>query len=209
MKKHIKPTQPFGYINFAKSGQVTSHIKTLPYEETSQEESVVGQFASMLQSSKGIKLENVSKLPQDDEDFISKLDNKNITIQLTELTNYNFAEPISLDKKQLSEKEKVLIIQTGKYVIDLDRYGYEYDNALKKCIEKKVNNFHSKPTNGQFWLVVFSTFLFSTEYWQASKKEISQGLQLARDFLRETKNNIYDEIWYFYLETNPVKIYPA
>lgn len=209
MKKYIKPTQPFGCISFAKSGQVTSHIKTLPDEEIPQEKNVMGEFANLLQVSKGIKLENVSKLPQDDEDFIAKLDNKNITIQLTELTNYNFAEPVLLDKKRLSEKEKVLLIQAGKYVIDLDKNGYEYDNALKKCIERKVNNFHSKPTNGQFWLVVFSTFHYSTEFWQDSKKKVSPGLQLARDFLRETKNNIYDEIWYFGLETNPVKIYPA
>jgi len=203
-KHHKKPTQAFGYINFSKAGKVSKHIFKLPDEKEKQEEIIAKKFIESLnkKEEKNVILKKI--LPQADNDVLLEDSFGEIELEIAELTNYEYAIPLVAGEyitKPISKKIK-LLKQVVPHTTDEDQYRL----ALVELIKRKAERHYSKIKKRRLWLLVFSLSLYLTEYWQQGKKVESEGLKLARNYLFSI-NHPFDEVWFYYPDINPIKIY--
>ena len=180
-----KPTQSFGTINFSKDGKVKPNIRKLPEVKEEQERGAMEIVAEKLQKI-GYSLTDIKQLSEPDQDFEAICNGNPIIIQLTELVSRDFHDSIT-------------------FMLDTETEAA----ALATSIETKLDRHYSKPTGAEFWLVVYSTFAYLTEYIQGGEKRRSQGLVNARYLLSRRDDNPFDVIWFSNLVTRPVKVFPV
>ena len=180
-----KPTQPFGTINFSKDGKVRPDIRQLSEDRVEQEKGVIDIIAEHF-GRMGHPITDIKQLPESDHDFEATCEGNPVIIQLTELVSRDFHDPVT-------------------FLLDTEAEAA----ALSKVISGKLDKHYAKPKGPGFWLVIFSTYLYATEYWQGGVKKISPGLVNVRGLLAERNDNPFDEIWFSDLITNPVRIFPV
>ena len=180
-----KPTQPFGTIIFSKDGKVRRDIEQLSEDKVEQEKGTIDKIAEQF-GRIGRPMTDIKQLPESGHDFQATCDGYPVTIELTELASRDFHDPITCE-------------------VDIEAEAA----ALSNSINGKLDKHYSKAKRSKFWLVVFSTYAYSTEYWQGGVKKCSQGLVNARGVLVTRSDNPFDEIWFSNLVTNPVKIFPV
>ena len=206
-KKPDKPTEPYGYISFGKNGSVKKCMTNLSSDKQTQEEEVIGIFLESIKKLKpSFKINGLNHLPEADNDFMIGTSLGPITIELTELVDRKYTYKIS--KEQYRKGGHDAYIQKECWSIPLAIDQKSLDFAIKNCIEAKLSKNYSKPANGEFWLVIFSTSTFyPMEYSSGVKKMCSTGLQIARIYLHSLSSIVFDQIWYTNLLTNPVQIW--
>lgn len=179
-----KPTHPFGTINFSKDGKVRPDIRRLSEDRVEQEKGAIDIIAEQF-GRMGRPITDIIQLPESDHDFGATCEGNPIIIQLTKLVSRDFHDPVT-------------------FLLDAKAEA----TALSNVIGGKLDKHYAKPKGPGFWLVVFSTNPYVTEYWQGGVKKISQGLVNARAVLAGRSDNPFDEIWFSDLITNPVRIFP-
>ncbi len=179
-----KPTRPFGTINFSKNGKVRPDIRRLSENKVEQEKSVINIIAEHF-GRKGRPIINIVPLSESDHDFKAICEGETIIIQLTELVSRDFHD-------------------TDTFLLNTEAEAV----ALSKVIGGKLDKHYAKPKGQRFWLIVFSTYCYLTEYFHEGVKKISRGLVNARAVLESRSDNPFDEIWFSDLTTNPVRIFP-
>ena len=180
-----KPTQPFGTINFSKDGKVRRDIRRLSQDHDEQQKDAIDIIAKQFERM-GRPITDIKQLPKRDHDFEATCEANPVIIQLTELVSRDFHDSVTFSFDTEAEA-----------------------HALSNVIGGKLDRHYAKPKDRGFWLVVFSTHPYRTEYWQGGVKKISQGLVNARAVLAGRSDNPFDEIWFSNLITNPVRIFPA
>lgn len=180
-----KPNQPFGTINFSKDGKVRPDIEQLSEDRVKQEKGAIDIIAEQFGRT-GRPITNIIQLPEPDHDFRATCEGNPVIIQLTELVSRNFHDPVT-------------------FLVDLEAESV----ALSNSISCKLDKHYAKPKASKFWLVIFSTYAYATEYWQGGVKKFTHGLVNARGILASRSDNPFDEIWFSNLVTSPVRIFPA
>ena len=95
-KKPRKPTQPYGYVAFAKTGRVTKHMFKLSDVKDIQEREVTEKFVQQIMTQyPDIKINVVDSLSEADQDFLLHTNHGKITLQVTEIPERDFTFRIS------------------------------------------------------------------------------------------------------------------
>jgi hypothetical protein len=183
-----KPTNPFGTMDFSKDGHVRPNIRKLSDEKSIQETEAISIFIGQLRWL-GVHLPEPRGLPEADHDFLIANGRDWLHIQLTELVDRTFATELEGGAK---------IIDTTAQIA-----------ALSNLIETKLRKRYAKPSNGQLWLVIFTTAHYPTEYVEGHVLKCSAGLLAARRLLGSCPSCPFDAIWFTNLITRPVQVWPA
>ncbi len=203
-----KPTQPFGHIAFQKNGQVERKLFQLSDVKERQEGQALDKFiqAFNARGDKG-RITYHSRLPENDQDFIIKLDGSAVHIQLTELVDRSFTFPMSLEEYNRSPWTEATLKESGQipWRIDVEKKNV----ALKELIRGKIEKHYAKSDEVILWLVVFTT---CSNYWlemyDNGVLSISESLRQAREYLKGLTSLIFDEVWFTDMQTRPVQIWP-
>lgn len=203
-KIHKKPTQSFGYINFSKTGKVSKHISQLPDIKEDQEKDIAIRFIDSLNRNIENPLFFIKSLSENDNDVLLSDSNKEIEVEITELTNYDYAIPLVNGK--FIDKPKSQRIEYLKRDYPYTTDPQKYISALMVEIKNKINQNYSKNKNRELWLLVFCLSHYEVEYWTSGKKIESESLILARNYLNSTEHG-FDKIWFYHPDINPTLIY--
>lgn len=203
-----KPTSPFGYIAFSKSGRVTKVMHQLSEVKEEQEMQVSSNFVEAYNSlNLGPKLENLCQLGQRDHDAIVYMRGVSIQLQITELVARSYTFEMNDDDYNSGRFTEAVQLSYGSKPHRID--PTLRDEALWRAIEKKIAKSYSPPQNGALWLIVFSNdVLYKTEYIDAGVPAISKALHIARTNLTFGAGP-FAEVWFTNLQTRPVRVWPA
>jgi hypothetical protein len=208
-KKPRKPTQPYGYVAFAKTGRVTKHTFKLSDIKDIQEREVADKFVQQIMTQHpDVKIHGVKALSEADHDFLLHTNHGKITLQVTEIPERDYTFPISEEEYKSGRHKSFLVKKNGKipWAVDESRR----DTSIQRAIENKLAKHYAKGTNENLWLLVFSTSTYlTTVYYEGGSRRESMAYQIARDYVARTTNNPFDEIWYMNLLTRAVRIWPA
>lgn len=201
-----KPTQTFGHIAFSKDGRVTQHLTRLSEDKPIQELEALQRIIQLFNESwAGHQVSFVRQLEENDHDFIIEVDGQEMDVQLTELVDLSFTFKITEEEYNSGKWSHYILKASGEIPLAIDME--KKDRALSDVIRKKVSKNYSKSGGRPLWLLVFATFMYETEYVQASQPRVSPGLQIARDYLCGEGRNIFDAVWFCDLETRPVCVW--
>jgi hypothetical protein len=207
-KSPKKPTAPFGYLNFSKSGRVEKRMFQLPHDKGGQELEVMNKFAEQVgKLSDGYQVTAITSLPEKDQDFLLQTSDGEITVQLTELVVREFATPISSEEYNSGRFASVISHQNGELLrVDKERR----DSSIRQAIEKKVAKNYAKCAGEILDLIIFSTSSYLlTVYYSGGQRRESVAFRTAQNYAATLENHPFDRIWYFNMVTNPVKIWPS
>ena len=207
-KKPRKPTQPYGYVAFAKTGHVTKHMFKLSDIKDVQEREVADKFVQQIMTQyPDIKINGVDSLSEADHDFLLHTNHGKITLQVTEIPEKDYTFPISEEEYKSGRHRSILVKKNGEipWAVDESRR----DTSIQRAIEKKLAKHYAVSTNENLWLLIFSTSAcLTTVYYEGGKRRESMGYQIARDYVARATNNPFNEIWYMNLLTRAVRIWP-
>lgn len=193
---HKKPTAEYGHLIFSKSGNVSKKTFKLSSKKDEQEIEVAKYFVEKL-NSLGRNMMPPVNLAEDGHDATTQESGQNIEIQITELLPHEYASQV------YDHKNSKWIQRGDKYFYTVIRKSgiYELDpllvkNVLKNKIINKVEKNYTKNSTNSLVLLIFSTSPFFDP----------DALKEAKDYLVNA-NHPFDEIWYFDLQTNPIKVW--
>jgi hypothetical protein len=203
---HRKPTQTFGDIAFSKDGKVTQHLTQLSEHKPTQELEALKNFIKLFNAIyPNRRITFIRQLEERNNDFIIKVDDKEIEIELSELVDRSFTVQMSQEEYDSGKWFHVVQKEYGKLPWRID--PGKRDNALTELIKGKISKGYSKSTIRPLWLIIFATFMYETEYSQGGEVNLSPGLLISRSYLQSETRNIFDEIWFTDLETRPVCVW--
>lgn len=207
-RKHRKPTEPFGYLAFGKNGTVRKHMSQLPDEKEPQEIAVMQRFVEGVSSLRSdLTICSFAPLPEADHDFRLITSKGDVTVQLTELVERDYAKTIAKEEYKIENYQLYIQKEYGAMPLAVDPQRLR--TSLKRSIEKKVEKHYAKTSPEVWWLVIFCTSPYvRTEYFESGQPKVSDVLVEAREYLRTVPNCVFDEIWYANPLTRPVRIWP-
>ena len=205
MEMPKKPTTPFEHLSFSKDGKVTRQVTKLSEFKTIQEREVMNIFQRQFNNdNRSRQIIEIKDLPENDQDFIITIDSRNVLVQLTELSTFEYYVKITQDEYESGRWTSFALKEgdTIPHAIDSDKMV----NALQKLIERKINKNYSKGKE-EMWLLVFTTDSgYLTEYIESGQRKESLGIKIARDYITKLNKNIFAEIWFTNLQTRPIKL---
>ncbi len=207
-KQPKKPTSPFGYISFAPDGKVTKHSFQLPDTKEAQEEGVIQSFISRYSSDlDNLTIHDYAQLPEADQDFLLDTSEGDITVQVTELVEREFAFQITKEEYDSGKHSTYLSNGAGQIPLAVD--DHKRDMSLTKAIKKKVEKRYSKARDETLWLLIFSTSpSLITVYSQGGETKTSKAYENAVDYVSKQKECVFDAIWFYNMVSRPVRIWP-
>ena len=204
-----KPTQPFGYIAFAKSGSVTKHMDQLSGIKEDQELQVVVNFVdAYTRLQLGPSITNVRPLEQNNHDAIACMNGLPLQIQVTELVQRAYTFEMTQEEFDAGKFKEAVQLSDGARPHRIDTTLR--DEAIWRVIEKKLSKSYSVPARGALCLLVFTTdALYDTESVRAGVPTASAALQNARNMLASQGSGPFSDVWFTNLQTRPVHIWPV
>lgn len=201
-----KPTQPYGYLTFSRSGKVSKEMFELSNVKETQEAEVGRSFVAAFNSSGGERqITGVSPMEQADHDFSARVNGAELHVQITELVDRSYTFPMSDEEYNAGRFGEAVQKAAGERPWRID--AALRDEALWRVIEKKLQKNYARPQQGELWLLVFTTApLYLTEYVEAGVPRNSRALEYARERLQEVRLGPFSEVWFTDLKTRPVKI---
>ena len=205
-EKPKKPTEPFGYISFSKSGKAKKRMFELSSDKETQEAEVAEKFIeSHNKQVLNFEIKQQIKLPEKDHDFLFETSKGKIFAQITELVQRSYAFPMTQDEFDNGIYQESIYVGPTELPLGVDIEKRDF--ALKSVIENKINMHYSKPKDSELWLIVFSVTQYLTEYFEAGVFTKSPGLEIAQEYLRTCSTNPFDQIWYLPPITRAVKVW--
>lgn len=206
MKKHTKPTAPFGYIAFGKDGSVRESIDKLPGDKDDLEYEIGKRFISALQLLIG---ENIDIIAGDEfgHDFDMKLNSRTITVQSTEIVARDYLVPLPFEVyRNGTHKYREFVSNGPEEILGVDNQFK--DNIILERINLKLKKRYSKPRN-PLWLLIWSVQQDFVPFWTSQgESHASRGVSIARAYLKASGAGPFDEIWYFNFLSRPSRIWP-
>jgi hypothetical protein len=204
-----KPTEPFAYLNFSKSGRVSKHVTQLSDTKSEQEMQVGVRFVEGFNGlGNGRKIAQLRPLAEADQDFSAYVSGVPLQVQLTELVDRSYTFEMTMDEYNAGQFHEA--IQKG-YGAMPQRIDPELrDDALWVAIAGKLRRRYAAPEAGEFWLVVFTTqALYLTECVEAGVPRVSEALRRARSRLVDYGPLPFTEVWFTNLQNRPVRVWPV
>jgi hypothetical protein len=207
-KKPRKPTSAYGYISFAKDGKVEGHMFRLSSEKAIQEREVIESFISHFPNeTDSVEILNISDLPEANQDFQFSTNHEDITVQLTEIVEREYAFKITQEEYDSGKFGHYISAGSGK--IPLAVNVAQRDNVLANAIKKKHAKNYAKDDSEVLWLVIFSTSQYlTTVFSEGGKQGTSLAYAMAVNYMESVEVSIFDNIWYYDLIGRPVRIWP-
>lgn len=156
-------------------------------------------------SNREFPISNIQQLAERDHDFVADSAIGKVQIQLTELVEISFTFPMSQEEYDLGEWSESIQKRYGERPFRIDRE--KRDRALGELIEKKLDKNYSTNPSLPLWLIVFSTFTYSTEYYENGHLQSSEALRFARTIIDNRTQIAFDQIWFTDLICRPVEIW--
>jgi hypothetical protein len=200
-----KPTRTFGRIAFGKDGKVRPLFSVLPSVKEQQERAAMDLFVDGFNECHAPRqITNVQQLPENDHDFLVKVNGRDTLIQLTELVDRSFTfAPADPAFGQCSGSTFMQREPAGPlWRIDETKR----DLALTRLIEQKVSKGYAVQQARPLWLVIFTTAFYSLEHRRDGELVIAKSLTLAREYLNGLKSPAFDEVWCTDLQTRPIAV---
>ncbi len=206
-RHHQKPTHPFGFVSFAKTGEVERSICLLPATKAAQELAVAETFLDHLRRYFGFTISHPSPLPECGHDALIVVNGQTIHLQITEISPWEFllppgsadpGNPKAICSFSPSSDEAFQVNST------------KVDDSIRLAVERKLQKHYSPSHGAATWLLVFTTsFSILTVYEENGKSIIAEPLRRAREFLTERSAEPFVQIWFSNLLTRPVLVWPA
>lgn len=206
-KQPRKPTFPFGWIRFTRAGEAQKEIFRLSDVKTEQEKDAVYVFRKQMeQSYPKLRIENILQLSERDQDFSVQINGEVVELQLTEISQFQYATKITLEEYRTSPPPlHVMGPSDSLWKIDPERLITSMTESIRIKIDKK----YTKGNGSKLWLLIYSTnSLVYAVYGSQGKLYESEMLRLARQYLASLEQILFDEIWFTNLVTRPIRIWP-
>ena len=203
-----KPTQTFGSMNFGKDGSVKPALNRLADVKEAQELQVVERFierVNALDASIPVTLQ--AQLTEADQDFAVSIAGIAAELQLTELVDREFLESMTEDERRNGSWTEAIVKAQGEapWRVNVEAR----DQALTNAVARKVEKRYATAPGTPLLLVVFSTYPYPAESMQDGKLHLSEGLCRARRYIAALNHQPFAQVWFFNLQTNPVKVWPC
>jgi hypothetical protein len=206
-KKPSKPTEPYAYINFSKSGKVSKHTCKLSSDKELQEKEVIEIFKNGLtKKHPELKIYKIIDLPENDHDFKIQTNIGEIELQLTEIHEREYIRQITKEEYNSGKYKKYILKKSGEIPWGVDEE--KLDNCIRLAIERKLKKYYEKSKDSILWLLIFSTSTYITpSFCTGGETRVSKGYIIANSYLSKVDKNPFDKIWFTDLLTNPIKIW--
>jgi hypothetical protein len=205
-KRHEKPTSPYGFVAFSKSGEVDISLSNLPTVKDDQEAEVAQIFARHLIRYFGLSVTDLARLPERGHDAAMTINGQRVVLQITEICQKEFelppgspdpGNPNSIGHFSAVSKEAIQLDSTKR------------DDAIGRAMQKKLDRHYARDRDAATWLLVFTTSLhILTEVLCEGALVIQEPLRRAREFAAVRSLDPFSEIWFSNLVTRPTRIWP-
>jgi hypothetical protein len=176
--------------------------------ETQQLEAATKFAAGLADRVSGLSVLRIRQLPEASNDFVFETTRGEVTVELTELVETEYARPISQQEYDQGLFTEYLGKEYGAIPWGID--PKKRDAALSRLVQKKCARGYSKAATEKMWLVVFTTTAY---YWLERHNdgvlEQSAALLEARKYLGTLPHIVFDEIWFTDLLTSPICVWPT
>ncbi len=203
-----KPTQPFGHIVFSKDGSVEKRMSLLPDDKEGQEGNIVERFVDCL--SRCDRHFEPVRLAERDNDFLltSTDGGTDVLLEMVELAWREYlVEATEEDLKNPNSR-----FSSWVYISKNEIYGVDEDakeKSLTRLITHKIDRNYEKPSDKEFWLLVWTVLSdHHFEWHQNGEKHVSTSILVAREHIAAHGAEPFDQVWAFYPELNPCRIWP-
>jgi len=205
-KRHEKPTDPFGYIAFPKSGEAEVSLSKLPTVKDDQEAEVAQIFTEQLTRLFGCTVSDLSRLDERGHDASMVINGQCVVLQITEIRQKEFELPPGSPDPG-NPKSIGFFSAVSNAAIQLDTS--KMNDAIRRAIERKLDKHYAPDRSAATWLLVFTTSQhILTEISCDGELVIEEPLRRAREFAAGRSLSPFSEIWFSNLVTRPVRIWP-
>lgn len=202
-----KPTTPYGYIAFNKSGKVRKHISRLSDDKRKQEEEVARQFCDFFGRGNATSV-SYEMLDECDQDFLLTSDDGQIEIQITEIVQREYLTELGHEKYRheqigftdfyAGENGKIFGVDTVKR-----------DGMIAQRISDKCAKNYQPPAKRGLWLLIFaSDVLLSPRVISAGERAETNTLLVARNYCNSNGCAPFGQVWFMSLGLAPQRIWP-
>jgi hypothetical protein len=147
------------------------------------------------------------KRPEDGQGFVINTKKGDISLQIAEIAQRDYAFPISRAEYDSGRYSHFIAKAPGEIplAINNNRLSTSIQRTVREQLEAQVSN--SEPE--MIWLLVYSTSGYpEADCCVRGNKMDGQAVSMARDYLNNHEQAIFDQIWYTNLVTLPVRIWP-
>ena len=202
-----KPSHPYGYIAFSKSGKVRKHISRLSDVKQEQEEEVARQFCKYLPRDDE-ELARFESLPDRGHDFLLHFRGQDIEVQITEIVQREYATPLTTEEYH-SDRTRFAHYYVGEGAQMLGIDVTKRDGMFVQRIEQKRNKHYQRPKNNGLWLCIFASDAhLSPVSYQAGELVKSAPLLNAETYCASEGIAPFDQVWVMVLGLRPHRVWP-
>ena len=147
------------------------------------------------------------KLPEGSQGFILNNEIGDILLQVAEIAERDFTFPISRAEYDSGRYSHFIAKTPGEtpLAVDSNRLSTSIQRKVREQLEAQVSNTEHQ----MIWLLVYSTSGYpEVDCCVRGNKMAGEAVSMARDYLNNHEQVIFDQIWYTNLVTLPVRIYP-
>lgn len=202
-----KPTTPYGYIAFSKSGKVRKKVSRLSDDKREQEEEVARQFCYFLRRANRASV-SYEMLDERDQDFLLTIDHCTSEVQIAEIVQREYLTKL--------DDEKYRRGQTGFTDFYAGENGHMFgvdtakrDGMIAQRISDKCARNYQPPAKRGLWLLIFaSDVLLSPRIISAGERLETNTLLVAKDHCDSNGCAPFDQVWFMSLGLAPQRIWP-
>lgn len=177
-------------------------------DEERQENGIVEDFISILSEHNLYKAINGwSKLPEENRDFVLHTRNGDIRLQTSQITQEDFAFPISRADYNSGRYRQFIAQAPGETPLAVD--NARLNTSLKRSIQRKLQEPFTESGHEVCWLLIFSTSAYpEIDCCVRGHKMDSESVSISRDYLENHEPILFDQIWYANPVAAPIRIWP-
>lgn len=206
-----KPTSPYGYISFGKTGPVEKVDRTLPTDKVGQEQEVALRFTEGLSASHGhhYGAELLDEVGHDARLIPLRDGFTPVWLQIAELSFREWAVPLSENDwiEGTHGFGTVTFLGDGKYFgIDEARR----DHALAKVMSGKLAKNYQKPRDAPLWLLIFTVAPGGGHFFwhESGRLRRAAAVDIAHMHLRSEGSGPFEQVWVQTGDLRPERIWP-
>ena len=147
------------------------------------------------------------KRPEDGQSFVINTKKGDISLQIAEIAERDFTFPISMVEYDSGRYRHFIVKTPGEIPLAVD--NNRLSTSIQRKVREQLETDYSKSEHEVLWLLVYSTSGYpEIDCCVRGSKMDGEAVSMARDYLNNHEQVIFDQIWYTNLVTLPVRIYP-
>lgn len=147
------------------------------------------------------------KHPEDGRGFVIDTKKGDILVQIAEITERDFTFPISKAEYDSGRYGHFIAKTPGEIplAVDSNRLSTSIQSKIKEQLEIQFPNSGHQ----MIWLLVYSTSGYpEVDCCVRGSKMDGEAVSMAREYLYNSEQTLFEHIWYTNLVTLPVRIWP-